>query len=97
MRSFNNGVWTSIEAAEHAEAFKENLKSRIYQYLHSMGEHGATDQEIEDATGIAGNSERPARRALEKERHIKRTKRWRKTRSGCKAIVWVIVSKGGAQ
>ena len=83
-------TWTSEEAKERSEAFKEVQENRIFAFLHSKGKHGATDQEVEDGTGIPGNSERPARLSLEKRGAIKRTKRTRLTRSGCPAIVWVV-------
>jgi transcription initiation factor IIE alpha subunit len=93
MKTFDNGVWTSIEAAEQAESFKPSVEKRILDYLVSRGGQGATDQEIEEATGIPGNSERPARRSLEKEGLIKRTRRWRLTRSRRKALVWEVVRR----
>jgi transcription initiation factor IIE alpha subunit len=91
MRTFDNGIWTSELAAEQAETFKASVVKRVFDYLVSQGGQGATDQEIEEATGIAGNTERPARLALEKDGLIKRTRRWRLTRSRRKALVWEVV------
>jgi hypothetical protein len=95
MRTFANGVWTSEIAARMAEGFRVNHENRIYAFLRDCGHYGATDQEIEDALGIPGNSERPARRQLEKDRRVKRTKRIRFTRAKRPAIIWTaIVPKG---
>ncbi len=92
MRTFENGVWTSEVAARLAEGFKVNHENIIYAHLRDCGSRGATDQEIQEATGIDGNSERPARRQLEKDKRVKRTKRWRFTRSMRPAIVWIAVA-----
>lgn len=86
----SNRTWTSEEANERSEPFKRGTQMKVFAYLHGQGKHGATDQEIEDGTGIPGNSERPARLSLEKEGAIKRTKRTRLTRAGFPAIVWVV-------
>jgi len=93
MRTFENGVWTSAVAAEMAKPFKPNVEYRITEYLLRCGSHGATDQEIQDALGIDGNTERPARRQLEKDKRVRRTRRWRFTRARRPAIVWVAVRR----
>ncbi len=74
-----------------AEGFKVNCQNRVYAFLRDRGKDGATDQEIQDALGIEGNTERPARRAMEQSKRVRRTKRWRYTRSRRPAIVWVAV------
>jgi hypothetical protein len=89
MRSFENGVETSEIAARMAEGFRVNVENRIYAHLLKCGKHGATDQEIQVTLGIEGNTERPARRRLERDRRVRRTKRWRFTRAKRPAIVWV--------
>lgn len=91
MRTFENGVWTSEIAAPMAEGFRVNIENRIYACLRDCGSYGATDQEIQDILGIDGNSERPARRQMEKDRRVRRTTRWRFTRAKRPAIVWVAV------
>jgi hypothetical protein len=87
MRTFKNHVWTSEEANQKAN--KEKNIDQVWRYLKSQGKQGATDDEIQVAVSMDGNSERPSRRTLEKEGHVKRTKQWRITRKGFKAIVWV--------
>ncbi len=89
MRTFDNGVWTSEIAARMAEGITVNYQNRIYAHLLNCGKDGATDQEIQDTLGMEGNSERPARRQLERDRRVRRTTRWRPTRANRPAIVWV--------
>jgi hypothetical protein len=96
MRTFENGVWTSEVAAKMAEGIKVNNQNRIYAYLRDCGDHGATDQEIQDILGIDGNSERPARRQLEKDKRVRRTPRWRFTRAKRPAIIWVATRRAAA-
>ncbi len=91
MKTFANGVWTSEIAARMAEGFAVNYQNRIYAFLRDCGSDGATDQQIQDDLGIDGNSERPARRQMEKDRRVKRTTRWRYTRAMRPAIVWVAI------
>ncbi len=91
MRTFENGVWTSEVAARMAAGFRVNVENRVYAYLRDRGKDGATDQEIQDDLGLEGNSERPARRQMEKDKRVRRTTRWRYTRSRRPAIVWVAV------
>jgi hypothetical protein len=91
MRTFANGVWTSEIAARMAEGISVNYQNRIYAYLRDCGKHGATDEEIQDVLGIPGNSERPARRQLERDRRVKRTNRSRPTRANRPAIIWLAV------
>lgn len=91
MRSFNNGVWTSEIAVTNTQELHIQNKAKVLEYLKSQGDHGATDQEIEGATGIPGNSERPARLSLVKAHKVADSGRWRPTRAGLPAIVWVAV------
>lgn len=91
MRTFANGVWTSEIAARMAEGIRFNNENRIYAYLRDCGSHGATDQEIQDNLSIPGNSERPARLQLEKDKRVKRTNRSRPTHAGRPAIIWLAV------
>jgi hypothetical protein len=93
MDNFNeyDKQWTSIEAEENSEHIRESASNRIYAFLKEQGTHGATDQELEDALGIPGNTERPSRLGLVKGGHVKATKRWRYTRAHFRAIVWVAI------
>lgn len=63
----------------------------VLAFLQEQGEHGATDQEIEDATGLPGNSERPARLSLVRAGKVADSGRYRSTRAGLPAIVWVAI------
>ena len=87
MRTFDNGVWTSEEAAEKAD--KERNKGLVLGVLLAAGPAGLTDDEIQVLLGMDGNSERPARVALRKEGFVQDTENTRLTRRGRKAIVRV--------
>ena len=58
--------------------------------LRERGEHGATDQEIQDALQLASNTEIPRRWELVNAGAVVASKRKRLTRSNCPAIVWVL-------
>jgi hypothetical protein len=53
------------------------------------GSGGLTDEEIEDALHIGGNTERPRRKELEHDGLIVESGRFRATSTGRDAIVWV--------
>jgi len=57
--------------------------------LRERGEHGATDQEIQDALQLPSNTQIPRRWELVKAATVVASGRKRKTRSNCPATVWV--------
>lgn len=89
MRTFDNGSWTSKEAAQQAEGFKSVVEKEVEQLMRSKGEYGATDQEIEMHLLRPGNTLRPARVALVKAGVLCDSGRWRHTLAKRKAIVWL--------
>jgi hypothetical protein len=89
-KSFENGSWTSAYASELAEQFKPQVKHEILAQLHVREHLGATDQELEKATGRPGNSLRPGRVALVKEGLVIDSGRWRFTEAKCPAKVWIL-------
>lgn len=52
---------------------------------------GLTDEEGQELMGMAGNSYRSARDTLWKKKMIRDSGGCRKTRSGRRAVVWVVV------
>ena len=80
---------TSRAAREGIEA--ETLRGSVWVTIHNEGEHGATDEEIADALGLAGNTARPRRRELAQRNVVADSGARRPTRSGRQAIVWVAV------
>jgi hypothetical protein len=78
---------TSAAAALRALPRTGTYRKRIYDYLIECG--GATDEEIEHALGISGNTVRPTRGSLVKDRLVVETDVERPTHSGNMAIVWM--------
>lgn len=86
---------TSREAAKSIRPSAKHLRERVYAVIKSCGEYGATDEEIQKALGMEGNTERPRRRELEIEGRISKIRlgpdiySMRVTESGRYATVWV--------
>jgi hypothetical protein len=59
------------------------------QFFVGKGVEGATDDEIQTALGMAGNTERPRRRELEDRKLIGDSQKRRLTASKRQAVVWV--------
>lgn len=84
-----NGTATSNAAAEAIEPRAEILRGRVLAYLRERGADGATDDEIQQALGLDGNTQRPRRYELERMDLVKKTERKRPTSSGRQAFVYV--------
>jgi hypothetical protein len=84
----HNGTTTSIEAARSiAPETAQRQRDRILDYIASRPD-GATDEEGQFATGIAGNTYRPRRGELERDGKIEKTLQTRRTASNRRAAVW---------
>ena len=66
------------------------LTAAVLSMLRERGEHGATDQEIQDALQLPSNTEIPRRWELVNAGAVVASGRKRKTRSNCPATVWVL-------
>jgi hypothetical protein len=77
---------TSVIAALNALPKSGSKRRRVYEYLKQTG--GATDEEIERALGISGNTVRPTRGSLVKDKFVYATDLERPTLAGNMAIVW---------
>ena len=86
----HNGTPTSRIAAQQAKAFAASQQQQVFAFIEQAGEHGATDQEIETALGIAGNSVRPRRRKLVELGRVKASGDLRLTHSNSPAVVWIV-------
>ena len=80
---------TSRDAAKSVASKAETLRAQVLAFIAQQGERGATDEEIQLALGMAGNTQRPRRCELVKAGRIKEQGR-RKTSAGRSAAVWVI-------
>ena len=81
---------TSLAAQEAIQNAKTELQRKVYEYIFTCGEDGATDEEIQMGTGMNGNSERPRRQELEKLGVIFNTGLTRRTVRGRPAVIWRI-------
>ncbi len=87
----HNGTETSRAAASQIREHAPILRQRILDYIRDRGVNGATADEIEVATGLAGNTVRPRlcelRGGLEPQ--ILDSHLTRKTRTGRQAVVYI--------
>lgn len=80
---------TSKAAAQRLTVSEEQRRS-VLAYIECRCEHGATDEEIQDGTGLSGSTERPRRIELERRGLIRKSELERPTRSGRSAAVWIV-------
>ncbi|MCH8824813.1 MAG: hypothetical protein IH984_15045 [Planctomycetes bacterium] len=85
---------TSCEAARQMKSKAPHLKRRILKFLIEQREAGTTDEEIQLALSITGNSERPRRVSLVNLGLKHSSRHTRSTQSGARATVWVASSAG---
>ena len=85
----HNGTDASKLAAETMKPFIGQQRERVLQFIQQCGANGATDEEIQDALKMRGDSERPRRNRLVEWGRIRDSGNLRKTRSGRPATVWV--------
>lgn len=85
------GSETSVAAAKSIEPVSGRLRKAVYEWLKSRGEQGGTDQEIQDALGMADNTERPRRIELVEAGYVRDSGQKRLTRSKRAAVVWSAV------
>ncbi len=88
----HNRTDTSRLAAELAKPFAGKQRELVFEFIKAQGQHGATDQEIQDGLNMGESSERPRRVRLVELGHVADSRNMRMTRSGCPAKVWVVVS-----
>lgn len=76
---------TSRDAAQSVKPKTGKKRQRIHAYL---VQRDATDEEIETALSMSGNTVRPARGTLVRDGHVVDSGIRRLTRAGNSAIVW---------
>jgi hypothetical protein len=65
--------------------------------LIARSEDGLTDQQMQDLLQMDPSTQRPRRGELEEDGWIENSGRIRRTRSGSKAVIWVLTEKGREQ
>jgi hypothetical protein len=84
------GSDTSEAAAASVEEALNRLEGQVLTCLKGRGDSGATDDEIEQLTGMAHQTASARRRTLVLKGLVKDSGQRRKTRSGRSAAVWVL-------
>lgn len=87
MRAPHNGTPTSRAAAHAIEPVSGKARAGILGYLRSRGAEGATADEIEQDTGISGNTVRPRVFELRQMGLVENSRTTRPTRSGRRAAI----------
>lgn len=86
---------TTLNARDQIKSKRLTLRDKVLNYISQSGDHGATDEELQQALFMAGNTERPRRDELLSMGLIRDSGRRRKTSSNRDAIVWVVRSHVG--
>ena len=81
---------TSIQAQIKAVPRMSSYKARVYQFLVDCMERGATDQEMQIALKMSGDTLRPTRGKLLKDGFIYDSGKTRQNSNGNECIVWVV-------
>ena len=81
---------TSVEALVKVAPKIPTYKQRVLDLLIERGGYGATDQEMESALNMSGNTIRPTRMGLLKAGVITDSGMTRLNQNGNRCIVWVI-------
>ncbi len=66
-------------------------QQRVLERLQQAGDAGLTDEEIQTALNLSGNSERPRRASLVALGLVRNSGPMRMTNSGHAAVVWAVV------
>jgi hypothetical protein len=85
----SSGPATSAESAGRILPDAARLRRRVYDFIRSRGAEGATDEEIQVALSMTGNTERPRRWELRRAGLVRPSGLTRKTVFGGSATVWV--------
>ena len=81
---------TSIAAKLKVEPRMGSINQKVYDYIKSRKYYGATDQEVEAALGLDGNTVRPSRGSLVKKGLVSDSGKTRQNQKGNDCIVWVV-------
>lgn len=81
---------TTLAARDHIATKRHTLRQQVLEYITSLYEFGATDDEMQRHLNMPGSTQRPRRQELQEMGLVKDSGRRRKTLSGRDAIVWVV-------
>lgn len=80
---------TSLAAYEKSRPKFGSNKARVYQIILDKQEFGATDQELQKALNMSGDTLRPARLSLLKNGLIYDSGKTRQNENGNDCIIWL--------
>lgn len=80
----------SIDAFHKAAPKFGSNRAKVYQFIVDKQEHGATDQEIQAALKMPGDTLRPTRLSLLKSGLIYDSGKTRRNANNNECVVWVI-------
>jgi hypothetical protein len=83
----HNSTPTSRAAAESIKPTAGTLRALVLDFLKACSD-GATDEQMQQALNMAGNTQRPRRQELETMGLIRKTDKTRATSSGRQAVIW---------
>jgi len=81
---------TSLATQEKARPKFGSNRAKVFQYIFDQQERGATDQEIQTALNMPGDTLRPTRLSLLKDDLIYDSGKTRQNQNGNDCIVWVV-------
>ena len=81
---------TSVAAKIKAEPRLSARRAMIYMYLCERQDEGATDQEMQKALNMNGDTLRPTRGSLVKNGLIYDSGKTRQNENGNECIIWVV-------
>lgn len=83
---------TAKQAARAIGGVSGALRRRVFDFIKSRGEEGATDEEAQIALAMNPSTQRPRRVELERDGKVRDSGRQRATQAGRKATVWITTS-----
>ncbi len=90
-----NASVTRRAAAASIRTDAAPLRSKVLTHLIEQGDTGATDEQLQLALDMTGNTERPRRKELQKLGLVVDSGQVRQTKSGRTAVVWVAIAPLG--
>jgi len=91
--SYHNGTLTSRAAAETVRPCVNSQAARVWGFIESQGERGATDKEIQAGLQLDGNSQRPRRVWLMRNGFVKPKGAPCERGVRERSIVWVVAKR----
>ena len=93
----HSGTDTSRAAARRMSPLASAMTARVFRFIASRADHGATDFDTQAGLFLSGDTERPLRWTLQKCGLVKDSGTRRKSPSGRAAIVYVATAEGLSQ